>query len=119
MSHHHEENDKGTAIGLGILGFALGAVVGMFMAPKSGKETRENLTNWTSNMSDDLNKKLKDTKDMSEDKYKATIDEVAYKYRKMRGIERTELEDFVDDLKMRWARIKDQWQNNDDWKNKP
>lgn len=119
MGQYHQKHDHGNAIGLGLLGFALGAVVGMFMAPRSGKENREDLNNWMSNMSDDLNKRLKDSRDMSEDKYRSIIDDVSYKYKKMRGIEKSELEDFVDDLKMRWARIKDEWRHNDDWQNRP
>ncbi|MDB4940127.1 MAG: hypothetical protein JWO40_552 [Candidatus Doudnabacteria bacterium] len=110
MGHRHD--DHGKAVGLGILGFALGAIAGIFLAPKSGKRNREDLKNWTSEMSDEINTRVRDAKDMTVDKYNSTVDDVAEKYKKLHEIKDSELEDFVSDLKQRWNRIRDQW--NDD-----
>lgn len=108
-----EERSNNSALGLGILGFALGALAGAMFAPKSGKETRKDISNWMTNMSEELNSRVRQSKDLTVDKYNSIVDEVSYKYRKMNGIKQSELEDFVSDLKMRWDRIKDQWRNDD------
>ncbi len=111
--HYHHKNHTGSILGIGLLGFALGAVAGALLAPKSGKESREQMTNWANNFSEELNSRVHNMRDMTVEKYNSTIDDIAYKYRKMNGIKQSELNDFISDLKMRWDRIKDQWRNDE------
>jgi gas vesicle protein len=113
MKFHHHHRHNNNAVGVGILAFAVGAIAGMFLAPKSGKQSRAELASWATNMSEDLDKRLKTTKDMTMEKYNETVDEVAYKYRKLNGIKQVELDDFVLDLKERWERIKSEWKSQD------
>ncbi len=108
--YHHRHPHK-SMFGAGLLGFALGALAGVFLAPRSGRETREKAVNWMNNMSEELNRRVNNVQDMSALKYNALVDEIAYKYRKMRGIKQNEVDDFVADLKMRWDRVKDEWRN--------
>ncbi len=108
MHQYHRHN---SALGMGLLGFALGALAGVFLAPKSGKENRDNVANWMNNMSEELNRRIHSMRDMTTEKYNSLVDDVAYKYRKMQGIKQSEVDDFVSDLKMRWDRIKDEWRN--------
>lgn len=106
--------DHGHGLGLGILGLAVGAVLGVLFAPKSGRETRTDIKAWMDDMSDELYYRVKNTQDLTKEQYNMIVDDIGNKYRKSKAIKDSELEDFISDLKMRWARIKDQWNNNGD-----
>jgi gas vesicle protein len=112
MHNHHYHRKDHIVTGLFVLG--VGALLGYLFAPKSGKENREDIKNWMNNMAQEVHDKMRSARDMSEERYNSLIDNIAYKYKKMQGIKQDELDDFVSDLKMRWARIQDRWNNPPD-----
>jgi hypothetical protein len=112
MFRQHRDNN-GKAVGAGILGMAAGFLLGLFISSKKGQEQISKATNWSKDMAEDLNKRVEETRDLTSEKYNSLVDEVSYKYKKLKGIKASEVDDFVDELKMRWDRIKDQWNSQE------
>ena len=104
-----KNSKKGGFLAAGIIGGLIGAAMGILFAPKSGKETRKSLMRWAQQMSEEVESQVKDAKEMTQDKYEKIVDMVTDKYRKAQDIKESELDDFAKDLKKRWSRIKDQW----------
>lgn len=110
MKHNYYHNHSGSkALGTGLFGLALGALLGYMFSPRSGKANRERAKNWMNEMSADIQDRIDQIRDLTAERYNSIVDDVAYKYKKMQNIKSEELDDFVTDLKMRWDRIKDRW----------
>ena len=107
-----KKSNKSGIFAAGIIGAMIGAVAGLLYAPKSGKETRKDLGNWMNDMTDEIQEQMKKTKNRTQERYNEVVDSLSDKYRKMQFIKDTELDDFTTDLKKRWDRVKDSW--NDD-----
>ena len=116
MTHHYRQHHSGDKLSIGLIGLAFGAILGMLLSPRSGKENREMAKSWMQRMSDDLNTQLKETKDLTETRYHSMVDDLNLKYSKLQDIKQDELTDFTRDLKNRWERIKQKW-NQDNTKN--
>ena len=110
MGYYGHHSNTGKIIGAGIFGLLLGAAAGMLLSPKSGKQNREDIKNWMRRMSEELNDRLRDTKEMTRERYDQLVDVLTDKYRRMQDIKENELDDFSDELKRRWERIKRRWQ---------
>lgn len=67
---------KGATIGL-----LVGAIIGVLFAPKSGKETRQEMKKFAEDLNSKILKKMGRLKDFSEEKYKEVVDEIAEDYR--------------------------------------
>ena len=106
---HHGHSKK--IIGAGLLGFALGALAGIFLIPKSASENRKKFLGWAKRMTFEIRFRARKIQDLTQGKYNELVDQVAEKYRKMNFIKENELSDFVEELKSRWERIKDEWQS--------
>jgi gas vesicle protein len=109
--HHHDEynNQAGSKLGIGLLGIGLGALLGLALSPRSGRRNRMMAKNWMHRMDRDLNRRLNETRDLTQSKYEQIVDDLNYRYGKARDIKTSELDDFTKDLKNRWERIKDRW----------
>ena len=97
-------------ISAGIVGFLIGAMVGVFGSPKDGEENRKDFIDWMQKMSSDLNEKVDDATEMSKDKYDEMVDMVADKYRKAKKIKASDLDAFAADLKKHWSKVKKDWE---------
>lgn len=74
-------NDSKLLLGL-IVGVAAGAVVGLLIAPTSGKETREKLKESVANFKDDLDKKLNKLSSKLDDE---TINDIKDQFGNLKG----------------------------------
>jgi gas vesicle protein len=95
------------ATGMGIAG-AIGAVAGsLFLyGTKAGAMQRKKIKGWSVKMKGEVLEKLENLKDITEEKYQATIDAVAVRYQRVKTIDPDELSALVNDLKKHWRNIK-------------
>lgn len=70
MRHHHEDNNSRFISGI-LIGSALGAIIGILLAPRSGRELRETIRDGVSNRVnkglDDLNYNTIDIREKAKD----------------------------------------------------
>lgn len=92
---------KGLAIGL-----IAGGVTGILLAPKSGKETRKDITNYLDDFQDKLIGKIGDIKDFTKEKYGSVVDEVVEGYQKL-NLDAGQKEEIKKELKNCFYKIKD------------
>ena len=116
MRHHDYDERPHKAFSAGIIGLAIGTIIGLLFSPRSGRKNRMMAKDWMRKMHDEVDHRVHETKDMTETKYNTMVDEVAKKYSMSKDIAGTELEDFVKDLKMRWGRIKHRWQEASEYR---
>ena len=83
-----KETKKGNSLlpaGL-LIGALVGAVAGVLLAPASGAENRKKLKELSIKLKDDLEKRLKEAKEVSQDSYKKIVDGVVTEYSKKEPI---------------------------------
>lgn len=99
-------NDKGLGIGSLALGAIAGAVAGILLAPKAGKETRQDIKSTLMHIKDDVAAKISELKDITEHTYHSVIDTVVKTYEDTKqltadeaGTIKADLADGYDDIK--------------------
>ncbi len=112
MLHHKDKNVAGKVIGAGIVGALLGAVAGIFLSPKSGKENRDDLKIWAKEMQDEITDRVKDAHGMTQEKYDELVDEVVDRKKSMMKVTDEEWTGFVKEMKKHWSKIRDQWEDS-------
>ncbi len=65
-----------------ILGALVGTAMGVLFAPQEGKETRKKLKEVTDKLKIELEKRLSETKELTEESYKKIVDKVVEEYGK-------------------------------------
>jgi gas vesicle protein len=99
MSHQNSHHAKaGIPIGAFAVGALAGALAGILLAPKSGKETRADIQDTVMKMKDDLTEKLMDLKEVTEDKYKEIAASVVATYEKSKAITTEQAHEIKEDL---------------------
>jgi len=96
---------KGAAIGVAA-GAIAGAIAGILLAPKSGKETREDIAKYLGEMKDKIAKKLSDLKEISQDKYDEVVENVVGQYEKGKKISAAESRVIKNQLKEGYKEVK-------------
>lgn len=69
-----------------VIGMVAGIATGIMIAPKSGKETREQIAGTISKMKNDLSEKLNKTKDVTKATYGDIVEEVVSTYEQNKEI---------------------------------
>ena len=99
----------GSSVGvLGIIGgLAAATAVGAYFVhnSKDAKKKIKNVKGWALKAKGEVLDKLEDMKDVSEDKYKTTVDSVLSKYAKVKKVEGPEVEKLAGELKSHWKTI--------------
>lgn len=93
---------------LGVIGgLAAATAVGAYFVhnSKDAKKKIKNAKGWILKAKGDVLDKLEDMKDVSEEKYKTTVDSVLSKYGKIKKVEGPELEKLATELKSHWKTI--------------
>ena len=94
-----------TIAGLAALA-ATAAGVYFFYGSKNAGKNRRTVKSWMFRMKGEVLDRLENLKDVSEEMYYDTIDEVKTKYAKLSTISKADLDDMTDELKSHWKDIK-------------
>lgn len=95
---------KGMLIGAGIASLAAGAyfLYGSKGAPKNRKKIR----GWTLKAKGEVLEKLESLAHVSEEMYHNAVKEIADKYKKLKHIDASEIEEFTTEILAYWSKIK-------------
>jgi len=96
---------KGAAIGAGV-GILAGAIAGVLLAPKSGKETREDIKKYLHEIKDDIAKKLEKAGSISKEKYIEISNQVVAGYETSKKITAQEAKKIKKDLADGYIEVK-------------
>lgn len=107
--HNKHKSSAGKVIGAGIIGIVLGAIAGVFMAPKSGKENLEDVQDWMKETQDEITEKVESAREFSQDRYDQIVEEVASRRKTLGKIKDSEWESTLKDLKKHWHKAKEIW----------
>ena len=88
------------------LGLLAGAVAGIMLSPKSGRETREGIKKYYSDIKDKVLEKTASVKEITKETYGNVVDAVVEGYRSSRKITASEAAEIKADLKEGYDRIK-------------
>lgn len=85
-----------------VVGAAVGVATGLLNAPKSGKELRKDLEDYTKVMKMDVEKLLKNAKKISKETYEKAVDEVTVMYDKVKNFDKKDLNAIKETLLDGW-----------------
>lgn len=90
----------------GLIGAVLGVVAGLLIAPKSGKELREDIKNLPADFYKYISPQIKKIKEMGEEQYHNFMDEGVKKYAKVKKLTQDEEKILKKEAKNSWVQIK-------------
>jgi gas vesicle protein len=90
-----------------LYGALFGLITGILFAPKSGRETRENIKTTYDEISDRISSELSQMKEVSNETYEHVVNSVVAVYQGTKEITSQEAEAIKKDLKDGYVRIKD------------
>ncbi len=85
-----------------LTGVAVGTALGVLFAPKSGKETREDIKKAYDSVSRDIVDKVSKLKDVTEEKYHEIVDKAVAEYRKIEEMTQDQADELTNLLRSRW-----------------
>lgn len=88
-----------------LFGLAVGGIAGVLLAPKSGKQTRQDLKRAYKVTSKDIAKKLNSIEDISKSKYDQIVEVVLSEYQKLDPMTKEQLESLKTILQNKWNEI--------------
>lgn len=88
-----------------IFGLAVGGIAGILLAPKSGKQTRQDLKRAYKMTSKEIAKKLNNLEDISKSKYDQIVDSVLNEYQKLDPMTKEQLESLKTILQNKWNEV--------------
>lgn len=89
----------------GVLTLAAGAIAGVLLAPKAGKEMRRELKVTATKVKRDVATRVAVLEKLSKKAYEEIVADVLRHYKKVRGLSEVELRELKRDLNARWQDI--------------
>jgi gas vesicle protein len=86
-------------------GLAIGGVIGVLFAPKSGRQTRQDLKKAYRATSKDIAKRINDLEDISQSKYDQIVDAVVNEYQKLDPITQEQIDALKATLQDKWNEV--------------
>ena len=95
---------KGVGAGLAI-GALAGAIAGILLAPKSGKETRADIANYVGEMKDKIAKEIENAGEFTKDTYRKAVKKVVSAYEKGKKITAKQAKEIQDELDKNYDKV--------------
>jgi gas vesicle protein len=86
-------------------GLAIGGAIGVLFAPKSGRQTRQDLKKAYRTTSKDIARRIDDLEDISKAKYDQIVDAVVNEYQKLDPITQEQIETLKATLQDKWNEV--------------
>ncbi len=94
-------------IATGLLaGLAVGGVLGVLFAPKSGKQIRQDIKKAYKATSKDIAKRINTIENLTQSKYNTIVDGVINEYQKLDPITQEQIQSLRTTLKSKWSEIR-------------
>jgi gas vesicle protein len=90
-----------------LAGLAIGGILGVLLAPKSGKQVRQDLRKAYKATSKDIAKRLDNIEDISKSKYDQVVEAVINEYKKLDPMTKEQIESLKATLTNKWSEIVD------------
>jgi gas vesicle protein len=90
-----------------MLGLVIGGVLGVLLAPKSGKQVRQDLKKAYRATSKDIARRINNIEDISKSKYEQIVEGVVNEYKKLDPITQEQIESLKSILYSKWTEIVD------------
>lgn len=100
-----DKGTKGIIIGASA-GLLAGAIAGILLAPKSGKETRADITNYLVEMKDKIANELSKVKNLTKEIYNEIVEKVVKVYELEKKISAEDAEDIKKKLDSNFDQVK-------------
>lgn len=88
-----------------LAGLAIGGILGVLLAPKSGKQVRQDLRKAYKATSKDIAKRINNIEDISKSKYDQVVEAVVNEYKKLDPMTQKQLESLKSTLQNKWSEI--------------
>lgn len=93
--------------GAGIVSLAAGVMGAYFLyGSKDAPKNRKKIRGWTLKAKGEILEKLESVAGVSEEMYHSVVREIADKYKKLKHIDASEIEEFASELLAYWSKIK-------------
>jgi len=90
-----------------LAGLAIGGILGVLLAPKSGKQVRQDLRKAYKSTSKDIAKRINNIEDISKSKYDQVVEAVINEYKKLDPMTQEQIESLKATLQNKWSEIVD------------
>lgn len=90
-----------------LAGLAIGGILGVLLAPKSGKQVRQDLRKAYKATSKDIAKRINNIEDISKSKYDQVVEAVINEYKKLDPMTKEQIESLKATLQNKWSEIVD------------
>lgn len=90
-----------------LAGLAIGGILGVLLAPKSGKQVRQDLRKAYKATSKDIAKRINNIEDISKSKYDQVVEAVINEYKKLDPMTKEQIESLKATLTNKWSEIVD------------
>ncbi len=88
-----------------LAGLAIGGILGVLLAPKSGKQVRQDLRKAYKATSKDIAKRINNIEDISKSKYDQVVEAVVNEYKKLDPMTQEQVESLKSTLQNKWSEI--------------
>ena len=99
-----EKESKGIIIGATV-GVLAGAIAGILLAPKSGKETRANITNYIHEMKNKIADELDKAENMTKNTYNKIVEKIVKVYELEKKITKKDAKDIEEKLDKNYEHV--------------
>ncbi len=101
------QQKSGLALGSLALGAIAGAIAGVLLAPRSGKETRDEIKDTLTRMKDEIAAKVSELKEVTEPAYQAVVETVVKTYQEAKNFTADDAASIIADLKQGYDEVRE------------